>query len=206
MKKSVFIWLIGTFALLQLQAHVGLTNPEGGESYKPGDIVDVTWVVLQAHNTLNWDLLFSEDGGSSWDTIKIDISVETTSYQWIVPETMTMKGKIRIVQDNENQDYEGTSNNFTISSTIGITDLFSPIPLHIYPNPLTHYTSIEFENPMHKNHTLSLYDTQGRMVISIPNITSGKVQVEREDITAGLYFIRLRDENEIRALGKLVVK
>ncbi len=59
---------------------------------------------------------------------------------------------------------------------------------------------------MHKNHTLSLYDTQGRMVISIPNITSGKVQVEREAITAGLYFIRLRDENEIRALGKLVVK
>jgi hypothetical protein len=57
----------------------------------------------------------------------------------------------------------------------------------MYPNPLIDYTSIEFENSIH-------------------NITSGTVRVERKNLPSGLYFIRLRDEKEIRAFGKLAVE
>ena len=68
------------------------------------------------------------------------------------------------------------------------------------------YTTIAFENPRHLNHTLTIFNTQGGIVRSIPNITTGRVKVERKDLTAGLYFIRLRDENEIRAIGKLAIQ
>ena len=198
--------LIGIFVMYQLEGHVELINPEGGESYHPGDSVDVSWVEVQRHMPLNWDLLFSEDGGSTWDTLQANIPNETLSYRWAVPPTQTVKGKIKIVQDNVNADYEWSSNNFTILSPTGIIDPPNSIQFKMYPNPLIDYSSIEFENPMHINYILTIHNIQGKIVRSIHNITSGKVQVERKDLTAGLYFVRLRDENDFLTVGKLIVK
>ena len=206
MRKSAFILLIWFSFACQLKAHVSLTNPEGGETFQPGETVDVSWVVVQSHNTLNWDLLYTEDGGYSWDTIKADIRVETLSYQWMVPAISTMQARIKVVQDNVNADYESTSPNFTIGGTTGIHDPHDLIQIKISPNPFMDYTTIAFENPRHLNHTLTIFNTQGGIVRSIPNITTGRVKVERKDLTAGLYFIRLRDENEIRAIGKLAIQ
>ena len=190
----------------QLLGHVDLINPLGGETLHPGDEVNVEWVETQSHNTLNWDLLFSMDGGLSWDTVKTDIPFESRSYLWTVPATTTVQGQIRIVQDNVNDDYNGTSQNFTIIEATGIVDPLILIQMTIYPNPLIDYTSIEFENSTYNNHTLTIYDSQGRMVRSIHNITSGTVRVERKNMTTGLYFMELRDENVIRAMGKLAVE
>ena len=206
MKKSVFLLLIGASIMFQLKGHVDLINPEGGETYRPGDGVNVSWNEVIRHNTLNWDLLFSIDGGSTWDTLKADIPVETMSYQWTVPATPTVQGKIKIVQDNVNEDYNGISPDFTITYVTGISDPLNSIQINMYPNPLIDFTTIEFENSMHINHTLTIYNTQGRIVRSIHNITSGKVKIERKNLTAGLYFIRLHDENEVRAMGKLAIE
>ena len=206
MKKSIFLLLVGVSLVSQLLGHVDLINPLGGETLHPGDEVNVEWVETQSHNTLNWDLLFSMDGGLSWDTVKTDIPFESRSYLWTVPATTTVQGQIRIVQDNVNDDYNGTSQNFTIIEATGIVDPLILIQMTIYPNPLIDYTSIEFENSTYNNHTLTIYDSQGRMVRSIHNITSGTVRVERKNMTTGLYFMELRDENVIRAMGKLAVE
>jgi len=76
----------------------------------------------------------------------------------------------------------------------------------MYPNPLVDYTTIEFENTRHLNHTLTIYYTQGSIVKSIHIVNSGRVQIDRRNLKTGLYFIQLRDEDEIRAVGKLAVK
>ena len=198
--------LAGACIMFQLNAHVELANPEGGETYYSGAIVNLSWVEVQAHNTLNWDLFFSLDGGSSWEILKADISLETRSYEWTVPATTTVKAKIRIVQDNVGDDYQGTSANFTILGATGIADPLKQIQMNVYPNPMLDYTNVEFENSMHVSHTLSIYNTQGKMLRSIHNITSGFVKVERKNLAAGLYFISLRDENEVRAMSKLAVE
>ncbi len=190
----------------QLLAHVDLVNPAGGETYHPGEEVTVEWAETQAHNLLNWDLLFSMDGGLNWDTVEADIALESRTYLWTVPEITTVQAQIRIVQDNVNKDYNGTSQNFTIVTATGIDDPIELFQITMYPNPLRDYTSIEFENPMQLNYSLSIFDSQGKVVRSIYNISSGKVRIERENLVSGLYFIRLRDENEIRAMGKLVVE
>jgi len=206
MKKRVFVLLIAASFMFQLDGHVDLATPEGGETFHPGEVVYVSWVEVQAHNTLNWDLLFSMDGGSSWDTVKSDIPVEALSYDWTVPATTTANGKIKIIQDNENANYEGTSPNFNIIEATGIHDPLKLVQISVYPNPLVDYSFIEFENSRHRSHTLSIYNTQGKIVRSIPDIRSGTVKVERKNLTSGLYFIRLRDEKDVRAMGKLVVE
>ena len=206
LKKSAVLLIVGAAFMFPVLAHVSLTNPEGGEVYYSGNTVIVSWVEVQAHTTLNWDLLFSTDGGLNWDIVKDNIPVEERSYQWIVPGIHTAKGRIKIVQDNVNVDYEGISPNFSIYTTTGIRNPINLVQMNIYPNPLTDFASIEFENPLQMNHTLTMYDTQGKMVRSIHNISSDKVRIERLNLTAGLYFIRLRDEREIRAMGKLLVE
>jgi hypothetical protein len=205
MKKIVSLLIIGASVISHLEGHVTLTYPEGGEIFTPGDTVIVTWEEDVPHNTLNWDLLFSVDGGSTWEIIASNLPLETDSYLWIVPETLTSMGEVKIVQDNENQDYIGTSGDFTISNATGITDPLSSEHMNVYPNPLIDYATIEVYNPLHNRYSLTLYNSQGKPVRTIQQMANGRVTVERKNLTAGLYFIRLSDGNEICAVGKLVV-
>ena len=106
MSKRIFILLIGAFVMGQLDGHVELTYPGGGEIFHPGDAVNVTWAEVVRNNFLGWTLLFSENGGDTWDTIQANMPLETLEYRWIVPVTQTAEGRIKIIQDNEEEDYE----------------------------------------------------------------------------------------------------
>ena len=205
MKKNAFLLLIGASLMLQLKAHVDLINPSGGETYYSGETVNVEWQEVISHSTLNWDLLFSGDGGSTWDTLQVDIPLEIHSYQWVVPTTPTIQGQIKIVQDNVDTDYEGISQNFIISSISGIIEPLKSNIISVYPNPLTDFTTLEFENLTRESHTLTLYDTQGQLVRTISNITSDKLIIRRKNLTSGLYILQLRNDKEVRANGKLAI-
>jgi len=206
MKKCIILFLIGAFAMIQVDGHVELTYPDGGETFHPGETVNVTWTEVVRHSFLGWHLLFSNNGGDTWDTIQANMPLETLEYSWIVPEKQTEKGRIKIVQDNEDEDYEWICSNFTITSATGFDDPLQSTQLKMYPNPMVDYTTIEFENSLHRNYTLNIYDMQGSIVRSIHDVTSDRVRVDRKNLKTGLYFIQLRDEDEICVEGKLAVE
>lgn len=74
----------------------------------------IEWNVLISHDTQNWDLLFSPDGGQSWETIQADISPGVFSYSWTVPDVITSQGRIQVIQDNTGADYNDISADFSI--------------------------------------------------------------------------------------------
>lgn len=206
MKKRSFLLIIGIFTMFQLKAHVGLDNPQGGESYKEGDTVKIEWHEIIAHNTLNWDLYFSKDGGITWNAIASEIPVDTFSYQWIVPAIATTQGQIRIVQDNEEIDYEDISDNFTITRTTGIQTKPVISEASIYPNPMIDQTTVAFDNPENENYTLKLYDTQGHLERIITDIITDKLIVTRDNLNSGLYYFQLNRGNGVYQKGRLVVE
>jgi hypothetical protein len=113
------VYKIVVIALMQslsstLLAHVILDYPQGGETFNWGETVTIQWHVYVPHNTLNWDLFFSADGGTTWTPIELDIPVSVLSYQWHVPDTMTTQGMVRVVQDNSQEDYWDACNDFTL--------------------------------------------------------------------------------------------
>lgn len=67
--------MIVVVANLQLAAHVELNTPEGGETYYSGDMVTIIWTETVSHKTLDWDLLFSNDGGQTWISLKFYRSI-----------------------------------------------------------------------------------------------------------------------------------
>ncbi len=54
----------------QTHAPLGLLYPTGGETFNPGDTVLIRWEEIVSHNTQNWDLYFSSDGGSNMESNK----------------------------------------------------------------------------------------------------------------------------------------
>jgi hypothetical protein len=73
----------------------------------------------------------------------------------------------------------------------------------IYPNPTNLSATLEFNNQTIQNCTLTLYDLRGQLVQTIENITTDKVEIERQSLASGLYFFQLRTDRQIIATGKL---
>jgi bilirubin oxidase len=94
--------------------HVDLLTPIGGETYYVNQIIEIQWQVLLEHNTENWDLYFSQDGGSNWYVIQENIPTNQLNYSWKIPNIQTSNGVIKVVQDNSDMDYEDSSMNFYI--------------------------------------------------------------------------------------------
>jgi hypothetical protein len=76
----------------------------------------------------------------------------------------------------------------------------------IYPNPTTLSATLEFKNPTKQECTLTLYDLHGQLLRTIKNITTDKVEIERQSLASGLYFFQLRTEKQIIATGKLTIE
>ncbi len=197
---------MGVLVSIQLQAHVELNYPEGGETHHPGDIITITWTQTIAHKILNWDLFYSIDGGVSWIILKEDVALEARSYQWFIPDVHTTKARIKVIQDNEAADYESASQNFTIAYVTGILGPNKSAEMIVYPNPFTDFTTIEFPAPINDKHTLTIYNTQGMMVRSFKPDSSGKIKLQRGDLAAGHYFLQLREKRQIRATAKFLIQ
>ncbi|HEB61661.1 MAG TPA: hypothetical protein ENI82_00780, partial [Bacteroidetes bacterium] len=88
--KKMRITLLSTLFIalfaMNANAHCKLEYPTGGESFTPGETINIKWKVTIAHNTQNWDLYFTSDNGATWDVIKENINVNTLSYSWTIPD------------------------------------------------------------------------------------------------------------------------
>jgi hypothetical protein len=118
-----------------LHAHVALDFPLGGETFVVGQSIVISWHESIPHNGLNWDLQFSVDSGDTWTPIVLNIPYTQTSYEWEVPDSVTNFGRIRVWQDNPDQDYLDFSLDFTIVANTSMPLLDAPasdifIPCH----------------------------------------------------------------------------
>jgi len=76
----------------------------------------------------------------------------------------------------------------------------------VYPNPFTDNTTLSFNNPQSKLHTLAVYNMQGVLVRVINNITANEIVLHREGLPAAYYFYRLSNNNTTVATGKLLIQ
>lgn len=187
-------------------AHVDLLNPNGGETYNPGQIINIEWQEVLRHESLNWDILFSSDGGYSWDTVKSNIPITTMNYSWELPNITTLVGRIKIVQDNADADYEDISDDFVISSVTGFNQPDELYDVKIYPNPITDLSFIEFENPDNNSYTFTLYNMKGQQVRILKDIKTNKILLELKDLSKGIYFFQLNSNTVPYSKGNFIVQ
>ncbi|MEZ4847871.1 MAG: PQQ-dependent sugar dehydrogenase [Bacteroidia bacterium] len=86
---------------------------------------------------------------------------------------------------------------YQISTTTTSTDDLLESALKIYPNPWTDVLNIDFEVQNYQTYQLEIVDLQGRVLLKIPQLIKNSVQLNRGDIPAGLYLIRLSGEKNL---------
>lgn len=192
-------------------AHVELTFPEGGEFFKPGDAITITWVEAQSHDTQNWELYYSPDAGESWYTISQNIAVPLREYEWILPEEMTKKGRVKVIQNNAETDYQDVSANFSIEETSDISEnLLSLHSLYNYPNPFRESTSFSFKLEKHQHVSIKVYQLNGSLVEIIideeMNVGQHTLLWNSKFQNAGMYFYTVQIGDAIRSKKLQIIR
>lgn len=76
--------------------------------------------------------------------------------------------------------------------------------LTIFPNPFSAQTTLHTDILL-RNATLTVYNCFGQTVKQIKNISGQTVVLSRDNLTSGLYFIHLTEENRTLTIDKLVI-
>jgi len=196
-------------------AHVELINPQGGETFYSGDTVVIQWKQLATHDTQNWELYYSTDGGMNWEVISKNIGVSFREFAWLVPDEASTKAKIKVLMNNlSDQDYEDISPNFIIENTTSIFANNSQDALfasfNIFPNPSLSGSQITFEIEHGEWFSIYLFNTHGKQVGKVwerfyPS-GSHNIPLSNKDLKPGIYFCVVKAGNASKTFKIQVLK
>jgi hypothetical protein len=87
---------------------------------------------------------------------------------------------------------------------VGIGNIYSELPLSIYPNPMNQSTQINISSL--DASLLTISDVQGKLIMSIP-VTSSQMVLSKNDLSVGMYMVQLlNNKNELISRSKLIVQ
>ncbi|HZV71006.1 MAG TPA: T9SS type A sorting domain-containing protein [Saprospiraceae bacterium] len=203
---SKFIAIVLFFSISsKSMAHVDVDYPAGGETLTSGEHVTIRWRITIPHNTLNWDVYYSPDGGTTWETIQLDLPAGDLSYTWEVPEGATAQARVRVFQDNSSTDYQDESEVFTIQELSATSHPQSgDFNVEVYPNPAWEIINVDFGLNPTRPVQLSFLDATGKTLWLNDNLSLHNL-IPVSLYSSGIYFIRIKN-NEGSYLRQVVIK
>ena len=78
--------------------------------------------------------------------------------------------------------------------------------IEIFPNPYSELTTIKFNQLKVERHTLIIVNTLGQTVKEFKEISDHQVQLRKEDLNSGIYFVLLQNNQKTLAARKLIVE
>lgn len=148
-----------------------------------------------------------------------DLPTTQLEYSWTVPNNITTTARIRVVQDNTEQNYEAESDDFSISVTTDIEDISELAQgykiFQNYPNPFNPTTVISYSLPTAGIIELSVFSSIGEKVITL---VSGQQNSGNHSITwngknqngyvlpSGMYYYSMTFKNFTQTRKMLLIK
>lgn len=86
----------------------------------------------------------------------------------------------------------------------GTNALNSETEMNVYPNPFTSETILSTTQEWN-NATISIVNCLGQTVCEINNVNGQSVTISRGELDAGVYFIRITEDNAVIGNGKIVL-
>lgn len=91
--------------------------------------------------------------------------------------------------------------------TVSTNDLSSARNIRVYPNPMTgQYAYIEFEGLDASEHSAVVADQLGRIVRTYSDFSGTQLQIEKGNLTPGIYFVTLQNRKGERATTRLTIQ
>ncbi|HZV70686.1 MAG TPA: T9SS type A sorting domain-containing protein [Saprospiraceae bacterium] len=76
--------------------------------------------------------------------------------------------------------------------------------ISIYPNPFSTETKVQSETPF-RDLTIKIFDIRGQVVRQIEHQSGNEISLQRDDLSEGIYFVQLVEENKIIEMRRLIV-
>jgi hypothetical protein len=94
--------------------------------------------------------------------------------------------------------------NVQIEFVTSIKDNYLNSQFEIFPNPFSLQTTLQTQDVL-CDAILTVYNSFGRIVKQIENISGHTVVLSRDNLPAGLYFFQLKQDNKVTILDKLII-
>ncbi|MGB0918546.1 MAG: lysyl oxidase family protein, partial [Flavobacteriales bacterium] len=111
-----------------------------------------------------------------------------------------------------NQNYEETITrvdafNACLVAHTGIDELENGgVELSLFPNPMESTSTLKIENRFSANINVEIIDPSGKRVRDYGNVSTTSVTINKDNLSAGIYFIQVTDENRVLNREKLIVQ
>jgi len=159
-------------------------------SVNPTAFIPVAFTDMSANATL-W---FWNFGDATTSTLQNPTHIYAASGAYTVTEIVTNC----ISSDTTTQVINVSPN--------GIYDITNSGALSIYPNPFTSEIVIAVTDGQgRKNVTVEMFDVTGRKIREL-KMTGAELRIERNDLSSGVYFIQVRNEDGIMGRAKVVAE
>jgi outer membrane protein assembly factor BamB len=80
------------------------------------------------------------------------------------------------------------------------------VSLMAYPNPAEHLISLRISTATGLNHSILIYNTEGRLVHKTENSTDKEINLNIEEWKSGVYFIQLKNDKGTIGTEKFVIR
>lgn len=184
---------------------ITVTHPNGGESYNPGDTVDIEWIATDNACVETIDIYYSVNGGADYTEL-VTGEEDDSLYEWIIPQVFGDSCIVRIVaydpsshiaEDESDGPFYVTS----VSTDADGTPRFTYRLEQNYPNPFNGTTTISYSIAERSEVDIRIYDTAGRLV-SVLDRTSREpgrystvwrgTDLEGRAVASGVYFCSIK--------------
>lgn len=91
------------------------------------------------------------------------------------------------------------------SGIVGINELKNPESFKVFPNPFNESATISFKN-IGSNYNLNLYNSQGKIVFTSSNLSAEEFQINRNNLSSGLYLIELVTNKGLSVTQKMIIE
>jgi hypothetical protein len=109
-----------------------------------------------------------------------------------------------------NEDYEETRTVIVdgcVDYYVGIDELDNGgVTLQLFPNPMEDHTTLMMNNAFGTDITVSLMDPTGRSVRDYGTVKADKLNISKDGLSAGVYFVQVTSDNRILNRERLVVR
>ncbi len=90
------------------------------------------------------------------------------------------------------------------TNPVGIEEHAKQIDLKLYPNPFDTQTTIDFAEEQTST-SVRIYDVLGN-TIKIIHFSSKQLIIKKEEMTSGIYFLQITDENKNTSTRKIIIQ
>lgn len=185
--------------------------PHGHEFFWQNCIRDIRWTsAVPAGVESSVKLEYSVTGQNGpWNLIAEDLP-NNGRYQWLLPQESSLDCYIRYTAMTENDTSSSvTPAAFTISDgTAGTMERKSLPSVVISPNPASQNITVSGQNGLQaaQYKKLTVYDILGNEMISREGALELPAKIDISNLSGGVYFIRLTNENNLSHTSKFIIK